>query len=90
MYPEPIEARVVRITVVGFDAQFHDAERTAGQFRSRRIIHREVLQRGAIVQVLVVTQQDRFLVVFAREALHGMGRKKDGLAAVAQCYSLVA
>lgn len=89
MHPEPIEARVVRITVVGFDAQFHDAERTAGQFRSRRIIHREVLQRGAIVQVLVVTQQDRFLVVFAREALHGMGRKKDGLAAVARCSTLV-
>lgn len=69
MHPEPVQARVARIAVVGLDAKLHDAERPSHQLRSRRIIHREVLQRGAIVQVLVVTQLDRFLIVFGRETL---------------------
>lgn len=69
MHPEPVQAGVVRVAMVGLDAQLDDPEGAPGQFRPRRFVHREVLQGGAIVLVHVTAQLDRVGVVLGGQAL---------------------
>lgn len=76
MNPEPVQAGVVLVAMVGLDAQLDDPEGAPRKFRPRGVVHREVLQGGAIVLVHVTAQLDRVGVVLGGQALIRSGKNK--------------
>lgn len=67
VHPKSVQACVINIAVVGFDAQFDHIMRS--NILRFRIFHRKILETGAIFRVLVFTKCEWLLVVFRFQSL---------------------